>query len=123
VAVVAVLACGAATEATVAAEQRFASRPARVTLVELYTSEGCSSCPPAERWLGELRTAPGLWRDFVPVAWHVDYWNRLGLARPDFRRRSLPLANTPWPQLGAVIRSTRLASCATARSGAGARKR
>ncbi len=61
-----------------AAEQRFASGPARVTLVELYTSEGCSSCPPAERWLGELRDAPGLWRDFVPVAWHVDYWNRLG---------------------------------------------
>ncbi len=61
-----------------AAEQRFASGTARVTLVELYTSEGCSSCPPAERWLGELRGAPGLWRDFVPVAWHVDYWNRLG---------------------------------------------
>jgi hypothetical protein len=61
-----------------AAEQRFASGPARVTLVELYTSEGCSSCPPAERWLGDLRGAPGLWRDFVPVAWHVDYWNRLG---------------------------------------------
>lgn len=61
-----------------AAEQRFASGPARVALIELYTSEGCSSCPPAERWLGELRTAPGLWREFVPVAWHVDYWNRLG---------------------------------------------
>ncbi len=60
------------------AEQRFASGPARVALVELYTSEGCSSCPPAERWLGGLREAPGLWRDFVPVAWHVDYWNRLG---------------------------------------------
>ncbi len=61
-----------------AGEQRFASGPARVALVELYTSEGCSSCPPAERWLGALRSAPGLWRDFVPVAWHVDYWNRLG---------------------------------------------
>lgn len=64
--------------AAAAAEQRFASGPARVTLIELYTSEGCSSCPPAERWLGELRGAPGLWRDFVPVAWHVGYWNRLG---------------------------------------------
>lgn len=61
-----------------AAKQRFASGLARVTLFELYTSEGCSSCPPAERWLGELRGAPGLWRDFVPVARHVDYWNRLG---------------------------------------------
>lgn len=56
----------------------FTSGPTRVSLVELYTSEGCSSCPPAERWLGGLREAPGLWRDFVPVAFHVDYWNRLG---------------------------------------------
>lgn len=54
------------------------SGPARVALVELYTSEGCSSCPPAERWLGALRSAPGLWKQFVPVAFHVDYWNRLG---------------------------------------------
>src|ERR1700712_4295101 len=50
----------------------------RVHLLELYSSEGCSSCPPAESWLGELRTAPGLWRDFVPVAFHVNYWDRLG---------------------------------------------
>jgi len=77
-AVVAGLAGGGAPVAAAEAEQRFASGLARVALVELYTSEGCSSCPPAERWLGELRTAPGLWRDFVPVAWHVDYWNRLG---------------------------------------------
>jgi hypothetical protein len=58
--------------------QRFASGPARVSLIELYSSEGCSSCPPAERWLGELRSDPGLWKTFVPVAFHVDYWNRLG---------------------------------------------
>lgn len=67
------------TAAAVRAElQRFASGPARVSLVELYTSEGCSSCPPAERWLGALRDDPGLWKNFVPVAFHVDYWNRLG---------------------------------------------
>ncbi len=69
---------GSAGAAALGAEQRFSSGPAPVALIELYTSEGCSSCPPAERWLGELRTAPGLWKDFVPVAWHVDYWNRLG---------------------------------------------
>ena len=57
---------------------RFTSGPARVSLVELFTSEGCSSCPPAERWLGSLRDDPGLWREFVPIAFHVDYWNRLG---------------------------------------------
>lgn len=61
-----------------AAPLKFSSGPARVRLVELFTSEGCSSCPPAEAWLNGLRRAPGLWRDFVPVAWHVNYWDRLG---------------------------------------------
>ena len=56
----------------------FASGTTQTSLVELFTSEGCSSCPPAERWLATLRDRPGLWRDFVPVAFHVDYWNRLG---------------------------------------------
>lgn len=58
--------------------QRFASGPGRVSLIELYTSEGCSSCPPAERWLGALREDAGLWNTFVPVAFHVNYWDRLG---------------------------------------------
>ena len=61
-----------------AAPQKFSSGPAQVHLIELYTSEGCSSCPSAEAWLGQLRAAPGLWRDFVPVAFHVNYWDRLG---------------------------------------------
>ncbi|MSU49865.1 MAG: DUF1223 domain-containing protein [Opitutus sp.] len=64
--------------AAAGAETTFRSGPARVALLELYTSEGCSSCPPAEKWLGELRTAAGLWRDFVPVAFHVNYWDHLG---------------------------------------------
>ena len=61
-----------------AGEQHFASGPDRAALLELYTSEGCRSCPPAERWLAALRDAPGLWRDFVPVDFHVNYWDRLG---------------------------------------------
>ncbi len=61
-----------------AAPAQFSSGETQTALVELFTSEGCSSCPPAERWLASLRDQPGLWRDFVPVAWHVDYWNRLG---------------------------------------------
>lgn len=61
-----------------AAPQEFTSASTRTHLIELFTSEGCSSCPPAEAWLGKLRRENGLWRDFVPVAWHVDYWDRLG---------------------------------------------
>ena len=64
-------------EAQTAAIQ-FQSAPKRTALLELYTSEGCSSCPPAEAWLSRLEYSPRLWRDFVPVAFHVDYWNYLG---------------------------------------------
>ncbi len=50
----------------------------RTALVELYTSEGCSSCPPAEHWLNQLSDSNKLWNTFVPVAFHVDYWDYLG---------------------------------------------
>ena len=61
-----------------AAPRRFSSGETHTHFIELYTSEGCSSCPPAEGWLGGLRDDPGLWRDFVPVAFHVAYWDQLG---------------------------------------------
>ena len=61
-----------------AAETRFASGPQQTALVELYTSEGCSSCPSAEAWLSRQKDDPGLWKQFVPIAFHVDYWDRLG---------------------------------------------
>ena len=54
------------------------SGPKQVPVIELFSSEGCSSCPPADRWLGALETENGLWRDFVPVAFQVDYWDNLG---------------------------------------------
>jgi hypothetical protein len=54
----------------------------QVTLLELFTSEGCSSCPPAEKWLSSLKTSPALWKQFVPVAFHVDYWDYLGWRDP-----------------------------------------
>ena len=51
---------------------------ARVTLVELFTSEGCSSCPPAEQWLNRTEARSDLWSRVVPVAFHVDYWDYIG---------------------------------------------
>jgi hypothetical protein len=67
-----------ATIAIQAGPVSFQSSERKISLLELYTSEGCSSCPPAETWLSRLKDSPGLWTDFVPVAFHVDYWNYLG---------------------------------------------
>jgi hypothetical protein len=65
-----------------AADRVFESGPQRTHLLELFTSEGCSSCPPAEAWLSKLKAEPRLWKDFVPLAFHVDYWDRLGWRDP-----------------------------------------
>jgi hypothetical protein len=67
----------------VCAEQiQFQSGTNRIVLLELYTSEGCSSCPPAEAWFSRLKSDARLWKDFVPVAFHVDYWDYLGWRDP-----------------------------------------
>ncbi len=65
-----------------AGDKVFESGPQRVHLIELFTSQGCSSCPPAEAWLSKLKNEPRLWKDFVPIAFHVDYWDRLGWRDP-----------------------------------------
>lgn len=62
--------------------QRYVSSAAQVQLIELYTSEGCSSCPPADKWLSGLSGDAGLWQQFVPVALHVDYWDYIGWRDP-----------------------------------------
>jgi len=56
----------------------FESGTKKNILIELYTSEGCSSCPPAEKFLNSLKAKSELWNKWVPVAFHVDYWDYIG---------------------------------------------
>lgn len=49
----------------------------RVQVIELFSSESCSSCPPADEWVSHLKDKSELWKKFVPVVFHVDYWNYL----------------------------------------------
>ena len=56
----------------------FTSGKGRATTIELFTSEGCSSCPPADAWLSRLKRDPRLWKQIVPMAFHVDYWDYIG---------------------------------------------
>ena len=53
-----------------------------VALVELYTSEGCDSCPPADRWLSSLAPRGFAADRVVPIALHVDYWDYIGWKDP-----------------------------------------
>ena len=65
-------------------------------VVELYTSEGCDSCPPADRWLGSLKAAAARGA-VLPLAFHIDYWDYLGwkdpFADPAFGARHREMAS------------------------------
>ncbi|BET26279.1 uncharacterized protein DUF1223 [Limnobacter thiooxidans] len=58
------------------------STPERMIVAELYTSEGCSSCPPADRWLSSQLTTPERARSILALSFHVDYWNYIGWQDP-----------------------------------------
>jgi hypothetical protein len=68
----------------------------RPAVVELFTSQGCSSCPPAEALLGELSKR----RDVIALAFHVDYWDGLGWRDPF----SSPIATKRQRDYGTALR-------------------
>lgn len=78
--------------------QLIRSHVTRVSLLELYTSEGCSSCPPAEDWMSSLVDDTRLWKTLVPVQFHVTYWDELGWRDPF----DSPLYTARQQQLSAV---------------------
>lgn len=80
-----------------ACAQEFISGDVEVPLIELYTSEGCSSCPPADKWLSSLKSHDELFNGFVPLAFHVDYWDYIGwkdpFASPEYSQRQRQYAH------------------------------
>jgi len=63
------------------------SGPHTTALVELYTSEGCDSCPPADRWLSSLGSRGHAADRVVPIALHLDYWDYIGWKDPYAKAR------------------------------------
>jgi len=93
-AVVAALSCGPTD--LLAESCRLQSPVHRVPVLELYTSEGCNSCPPADRWLSSLPQRGVSPDKAVILAFHVDYWNQLGwpdrFSKPVFSERQREVA-------------------------------
>jgi hypothetical protein len=74
------------------------SGKSKVTLVELFSSESCSSCPPADNWISGLESHKDLWSKFVPIVFHIDYWNHLSwkdeLSSSEMTARQVAISKT-----------------------------
>lgn len=85
-----------ATPASAASQCTATSGATVPVVVELYTSEGCDSCPPADRWLSKSIAEHSKDAAFIPLAFHVDYWDYIGwkdaFAQPAFAQRQSALA-------------------------------
>ena len=73
-----ILSCLLALPALAAEKLTVVSSPQQTAVVELYTSEGCSSCPPADQWFEALIDVPKEELDVLALAFHVDYWDYIG---------------------------------------------
>ncbi len=86
------LALGAGFAVSLVATKADAAAAVPDVVVELFSSQGCSSCPPADRLLTELRAKPGV----LAISYHVDYWDYLGwkdtLGSPEFSQRQYDYA-------------------------------
>ncbi len=69
----------------------FSSGSKQTHLIELYSSEGCHSCPPADQFISQFKGSKQLWDTYVPLVFHVDYWDYLGwqdpFASPEYSNR------------------------------------
>ena len=88
--------CLAVAAPVAAATCRADTGAARNVLLELYTSEGCDSCPPADHRLSSYKDTREYAGRLVPLAFHVDYWDRLGwtdrFASPQYTQRQYAMA-------------------------------
>jgi hypothetical protein len=87
-----VLALGAGAIASTAVGGLVKAQTARPAIVELFTSQGCSSCPPADAFMAEVRAMP----DVIALTYNVDYWDYRGwrdtLAAPENSKRQYKYA-------------------------------
>ncbi|KAA0446356.1 MAG: DUF1223 domain-containing protein [Candidatus Thioglobus sp.] len=79
----------------------FESGNTQNTMVELYTSEGCSSCPPADEWFSGFKHHPQLFSEIVPIAFHVDYWDYIGW-EDEFANSAYSKRQTQYRQQGNI---------------------